>query len=450
MPIATTRHRLGRRPVPILALTAAAALVPASCVGGTQPEDTQSVTLGEEATLTIVSQFGDTPALQPVLEALSADWEREHPEVQVDIQYLSYDDLQKTLPTALASGSAPDVFDYDASESTLGVLATNGLVRPLEDYADRYGWFDRLPESIVERATFDDTFYAVPRSSEAIGLFYNEALFTETGAPVPTDYEAFLTAARTLAQAGVTPIAFGNKDQWPSSHLVGAAVHAAVPADEIVAHESLDSDGTYSARNVQEAFDIARDWVARGFVTPDFNGVSFDDSVKAFMNGEAGMFIEGTGVTPDLLATLGPDSPIRFVPFPMIDTSLEQQAAGGAGGSWAISSSSTVADIAADWIDFVHFSAEAERRWLEAGVLPTTDYDGTDADVPALLRQNLEVVRAANDGGGIGRWTAFSSSPLVTDAWNGAAQAFLTGEIEAATFTRSLDDALDEARDAAR
>lgn len=430
----------------ILALTAATLT---GCVGAAQDDgDGESLALGDEATLTVVSQFGDTPALQPVLESISAAWEREHPEVSVDIQYLSYDDLQKTLPTTLASGSAPDVFDYDASESTLGVLATNGLVHPLTDYAEQYGWLDALPESVVERATFDDTFYAVPRSSEAIGLFYDEALFAEHGAPAPTDYASFLAAAETLRDAGVVPIAFGNKDQWPSSHLVAAAVHASVPVDEIVAVESLGGDGVYSAPAVQDAFEAARGWVAGGFVTPDFNGVSFDDSVKAFMNGQAGMLIEGTGVTPDLIATLGPESSVRFVPFPMIDPALEQQAAGGAGGSWAISASSPVADIAADWIDFVHFSDEAERLWLEAGVLPTTGYDGAGADVPALLRQNLEVVQAANEGGGIGRWTAFSSSPLVTDAWNGGGQSYLAGDLDVAAFTGSLDAALAEARSA--
>jgi ABC-type glycerol-3-phosphate transport system substrate-binding protein len=436
-----------RRTALLLALTAVTTLTVTACVGGAQDDgDGESLALGDEATLTVVSQFGDTPALQPVLETISDAWEQDHPEVTVDIQYLSYDDLQKTLPTALASGSAPDVFDYDASESTLGVLATNGLVHPLTAYAEQYGWLDALPESVVERATFDDTFYAVPRSSEAIGLFYDEGLFAQHGAPAPADYESFLAAAEALRQAGVVPIAFGNKDQWPSSHLVAAAVHAAVPVDEIVAVESLGGDGVYSAPAVQDAFEAARGWVSAGFVTPDFNGVSFDDSVKAFMNGQAGMLIEGTGVTPDLIATLGADSDVRFVPFPMIDASLEQQAAGGAGGSWAISASSPVADIAADWIDFVHFSDEAERLWLEAGVLPTTGYDGAGADVPALLRENLEVVRAANDGGGIGRWTAFSSSPLVTDAWNGGGQAYLAGDLDVAAFTGSLDAALVEAR----
>jgi ABC-type glycerol-3-phosphate transport system substrate-binding protein len=428
-----------------LAIGAAAVVTLAGCVGGTQPGSEENIPLGEEATLTVQSQFGDNAALQPVLEAISALWETEHPEVTVDIQFLTAEDQVKTLPTALSSGSGPDIFDYDAAEGALGVLATSGLVEPLDEYAAEYGWFDKLPETVVARTTYDDTFYAVPRSSEAVGLFYNAAIFEQYGLAEPATYDAFIDAAEALKAAGVTPIAFGNKDQWPSSHLIGAAMHAVVPVDEINSIESLDSDGEWSALNVHESFDIAQSWASGGYLTPNFNGVSFDDAFKSFMNGEAGLFIEGTGVTADLLSSPILDD-VRFIPFPMIDSSIEQQAQGGVGGSWAVSSSSKAPDIAADWINFVHFSDEAEQLWLEAGVLPTTNYDTVDADIAPLLLQNVDVVQAALDGGGIGRWTGYTSSPLVTDAWNGGGQDFLAGAIDAVTFTTSLDEALSSAR----
>ncbi|NED96874.1 carbohydrate ABC transporter substrate-binding protein [Phytoactinopolyspora alkaliphila] len=433
----------------ILALAGPAAVLGAvsltACVGGVEPSGDTSVPLGEDATLTVVSQFGDNAALQPVLQEISGLWEQGHPEVNVDIQFLSAEDQQKTLPTSLSSGSGPDVFDYDAAEGALGVLAANGLVRPLDEYAGEYGWLDRLPESMIERITYDGAFYAVPRSSEAVGLFYNADILTDHGIAEPDDYASFIAAADALRDADITPVAFGNKDQWPSSHLVGAAIHALVPVDEINAFESLDAEGHWSATQVREAFEITYGWVESGYLTPNFNGVSFDDAFKSFMNGEAGMFIEGTGVTPDLIANT-PAGEIRFISFPMIDEKLEQQAQGGVGGSWAISSSSPVADIAADWIDFVHFSEEAERIWLEAGVLPTTDYSTDGVELAPLLRESVEVVQDALDGGGLGQWTGYTSSPLVTDAWNGGGQRFLAGEIDADAFTASLDEALDEAR----
>jgi predicted NBD/HSP70 family sugar kinase len=94
------------------------ALVLAACgttTGGGSGGTSGALKPGEKATLTVVSQFGDNAALQPVLMKLNEAYEAKHPEVTVTIQFLSADDEQKTLPTALASGSGPDIFDYDAA-----------------------------------------------------------------------------------------------------------------------------------------------------------------------------------------------------------------------------------------------------------------------------------------------------------------------------------------------
>ena len=443
--------RLGRRTNPwtVAVLALAPLTLLSACVGGGDSADNDdSVQLGDKASLTVLSQFGDNPALQKVLDGLSSNWEKKHPEVTVDIQYLTLDDLTKTVPTMLSSGEGPDVIDYDANESTLGDLAKSGLLEPLDDYAEEYEWTDRLPESVAERTTYDDELFGIGRSSEAVGLFYNADLFDRLGIQAPDSYDNFLAAADELGRNGIVPVAFGNKDQWPSSHLVGAAIHSSVPVADLASIETLAGDGSWTDPAVVEAMDTAVGWAESGYLTPNYNGVSFDDVAKQFFAGDAGMFVEGTGLTPDILDNMaGVD--VRFISFPMMDSSIPQQAEGGLGGAWAINASSPAPDVAADWLNYVHFSPEAEEAWLEAGVLPSTDYDGSGADVPELVTDNLSVVAAAQDEGGIGFWTGYSSSPLVTDAWNGGGQQLLDGELSAEDFAAQLQDALEQARDAA-
>ena len=409
--------------------------------------DSRRAGAGDDAVqLTVLSQFGDNPALQNVLDELNETFESNNPGIDVDIEYLTLDDLTRTVPTALASGEGPDVIDYDANESSLGDLARNGLLASLDDYATSYEWTDRLAESALERTTFDGQLFGIGRSSEAVGLFYNADIFATHGIAAPDTYDAFITAADTLAAAGITPIAFGNQDQWPSSHLIGAALHATVPIETITGIETLGGTGSWSDPAVIAAFDTGAGWAASGYLTPDFNAVSFDDALKSFFAGEAGMFIEGTGVIPDIITNMeGVD--VRFVPFPM-QSGEPQQAEGGIGGAWAITASADAPDAAAAWIDFVHFSDDAEAAWFAAGVLPTTNFDGGSVEVDDLVRDSLDVVAAALDGGGIGYWTGYSSSPLVIDAWNGGAQLLLTGELEAVTFAAQLQDALEQARTA--
>lgn len=432
-----------------LAVAATAAVGLSACgttTGSGSDDGSGGLAVGDKATLTVVSQFGDNVALQPVLKKLSEAYVAKHPEVTVNIQFLSADDEQKTLPTSLASGSGPDIFDYDAAESALGEFATNGLVAPLDRYADRYGWAEKMTTPVLDRARYDDKLYGVPRSSEAVGLFYNTAIFAKHGIGAPTTYAAFLEAADRLKAAGVTPIAFGNKDQWPSSHLIGAALHANTPVQTIRSLESLRGTATWRDGRVRASMAIAQSWAKKGYLTSNFNGVAFDDAFKSFYIGQAGMFVEGTGVTPDILQNASRPGDFRFVSFPMIDSSLKQQAEGGVGGAWSIAASSKAKDIAADWINFVHFSDTAEAAWLKAGVLPTSRFDTSKLDIAPLLQQNVDVVRAAQGGGGIGAWIGYTSSALVTEAWNGAAQQFLGGSRDAAGFATTLDDALTKAR----
>jgi ABC-type glycerol-3-phosphate transport system substrate-binding protein len=448
MRIMNVRH--GISPMGGLGVLLASALLVSACVGAGSADagdDPSAAGRDGSAELTVLSQFGDNPALQEVLDDLNSTYEREHPDVSVEIEYLTLDDLTKTVPTKLASGSGPDIIDYDANESSLGELATNGLLTPLDEDASRYGWSGGLAESVLARTQYDGQLFGVGRSSEAVGLFYNQDIFEQHGVREPETYEDFLAAADAFRDTDVTPIAFGNKDQWPSSHLIGAALHAAVPLETIQGFETLSGTGAWTSPEVVEALGAAREWVEQGYLTPNFNGVSFDDALGEFSSGQAAMFIEGTGVTPDLLADM--DAPVRFVPFPMIDPALPQQAQGGVGGAWAISAASPAPDVAADWIDFVHFSPEAEAAWFRAGVLPTTDYDGAGVEVPDLARDNLDVVRAAQEGGGIGYWTGFATSPLVTDAWNAGAQQLLDGQLDATSFAQGLQEALDQARAAA-
>jgi len=442
------QRRRGLQPAAAISALLLIALALTGCVSGQSSGSSASASgpqPGGAAHLTVLSQLGDNPALQPVLNRLNAAYMKAHPKTTVTIQYLTLDELTKTVPSTLASGSGPDVIDYDANESTIGSLAKAHLVVPLDSYAQSYGWDSKLTPSTVSRLTYDGHLYGVGRSSEGVGLFYNADLFHRLGIAPPTTYAALITAAQQLKAHGVIPFAFGDKDQWPSSHLVGAAIHSIVPLSTVRNVETLAGTGTWTDPAIVSAIATAVSWVKDGYVTPNFNGVSFAQAEGQFYTGKAGMFIEGTGVVPDLEANM-PHTDVRFLPFPMKDPSAKQQMEGGLGGAWAITSTSKAPAVAADWINFVHFSPEAQQAWLAAGVLPTTSMSSTPSGLSLLVKDSLKVTQTAQADSGVGYWTGYASSPLVTDAWNSGAQLVLSGQQSPASFAKSLQDALDQAR----
>ena len=410
----------------------------------TEAESTEAAP--DTASLTVWTQLGDNPALQGVLDGLNQAFMAQNPNISVEVEHQTFDNLQQTVPTALASGAGPDIIDFDANESTLGALAKTDLVIDLEPYFAQHGWDDQLFPWVRERVRFGAGPVGVGRSNEVVGIYYNADLFAELGLEPPETYGAFLAAADGLAEAGVTPIAFANLDQWPASHFLGVAVHASVPIEKIGGFESLAASGAWDDPAVAAAVAESVSWVDAGYVLDGFNGLGYDDGNAEFYAGRAGMHITGTWLVGDITANMA-DTDVRFIAFPMIDESLPKQAEGGIGGAWAITSSSDSPDAAALWIDFVHFSEEAEAAWVEAGVLPTTNFDMSTVDAPPLLKDNFAVLEAASAEGGIGYWLGFTAHPIVSDAFTSNSQIVLDGSLSVEDYISRMQDALVEARD---
>ena len=409
-------------------------------------DDEEAMEDDEPITLTVWTQLGDNPVLSETLDALNASFMEENPNVTVELEHQTFDNLSATVPTALSSGSGPDIIDYDANAGTIGALSDTGLLVDLEPYFQEFGWDDQLFPWVKERVTFANGPVGVGRSNEVVGIYYNNDIFTDLGIDPPDTYAQFLAAADALAAADITPVAFANQDQWPASHFLGVAVHASVPNDQIRGFETLGESGTWNSAEVVSALEAAVGWVDSGYVLDGFNGLAYDDGNGEFYAGRAGMHITGTWLAGDIAGSMeGID--VRFTGFPMIDESLPFQAEGGIGGAWAISSSSESQDAAAAWIDFVHFADESEAAWVAGGVLPTTNFDIASGEVPQLLQDNFAVLERASAEGGIGYWLGFTADPIVGDTFTSSSQLVLDGSTSIPDYLEGLDDALADARD---
>ena len=96
-------------------------------------------------------------------------------------------------------------------------LAEEGLLRPLNDLAEEGNWTDNLPPLIVQNATHDGNFYAVPVNIHADNwMWYSTAIFDEIGAEPPATWDDFFAVADQIQEAGYTPLALGGQP-WQES-----------------------------------------------------------------------------------------------------------------------------------------------------------------------------------------------------------------------------------------
>ena len=132
-------------------------------------------------------------AEQEMIETLNAEFEEAHPGVTIQREIYATDDLTNILPLELSSENGPDVTMINQGYGGMGALVEAGLLLPLNDYADQYGWWDRYAAGLHSRNSFSEdgkqfgvgNLYGVSVTAEVVGVYYHRDLFESHGLEVP-------------------------------------------------------------------------------------------------------------------------------------------------------------------------------------------------------------------------------------------------------------------------
>lgn len=377
-----------------------------------------------------------------VAQTLNAEFELQHPGVTIDRTARPLEDLKVTAKLALGSGEGPDVPMVNQGAPDMGEMVQAGLIRPLDGYAEQYGWLDLHSERLFERKrwTEDGDFgegqlYGVSPEIFVVGVYYNRAKFEEAGVAVPETFEEFQQALATLQDAGITPITFGNADRWPAIHLYGAVQHLFVEQDYL-SDLIYGRGGSWVDDGNAEAARIVRDWVERGYLSEGYAGLSYDDSWQRFVAGEGAMMITGSEVA-DLFAD-NPD--IGFFAMPPLEENAGEVPLHivGTGIPFSISASTENADLAAEYLDWM-MSERASEAWLEAGVVPALPIDEGMLEDGSLQQDVYEVWTRIDEAGATGFYLDWAT-PSFYDTLTSSLQQLLAGRSGADAFLEDLDE----------
>ena len=311
------------------------------------------------------------------IEALNTAFTEAYPNITIDRVSRSTDDLRTTLRLALSGDDAPDVVQANNSRSEMGQYVGAGLLVPLDEYAEAYGWFDRFPESVRALASYSDDgavfgdgqLYGLPQMGEIVGLFYNKAKLDELGIEPPATTDEFAAAAEAAQAAGETPVQFGNSEAWPGIHQYGFVQNQFVDAESIRDLGFGRPGSSWTSEENLSAAEAIVSWADSGVFAEGFSGVDYDTAWQNFAQGDGVFFVGGTWLVADLTDAMGDE--VGFVLTPA-GASGQNLVTGGISIPWAIPANSENADAAAAYIDFIT-NSEAMAIVTEAGNLPVVD-----------------------------------------------------------------------------
>jgi multiple sugar transport system substrate-binding protein len=359
----------------IAAAAVAAALGLAGCGGGGDS--------GSGGKTKVVVWDGYEDAQGKNLTALIAQYNKDHPDVEVTQLVSSSDRVLQKVLTAVRGGSPPDVAYMFGSWSPN--IAKIPQVVDMSQYVDEADWkWDDFYEGERQAATVGDKIVGVPALVDNLAIVYNKKLFKEAGVSPPTPdwtWDDFRAAAKKLTdpskkQYGWLIPADGTEDTvWHYDAMLWEA-----------GGDILNSDNTEAAFNSDagvEALTMLQDMAVTDkslyLDTTNANGT------KLMNSGKIGMMVTGPW---DLSSLPDIDYGVQVMPTFAGSDAGHQTIAGP--DNWVVFDNGSERKQAA--VDFVRWLTAADQvrtTSLATGDLPIRESVGADASFRKQLDQNL-------------------------------------------------------------
>lgn len=317
------------------------------------------------AVVTSWDQFSNSgiTAAGPAMDQLITQFEKENSGVRMIRTVTPSIGIRESYRLAVSAGKPPDLAYTWPAASVLAGYARDKKLAPLNAYQKQYGW--KLDPFFVQRNSYGGQLYGVPFEQDIMGVYYNKAIFQKLNLKPPTTYAEFLSISEVLKKAGITPIAFGNRDQWPATNVFSLIL--GLTAGKKAEQEVLFGDAKWTRPEFVKAAQTFVDWNTKGYLPRGFNGIGFDESTFLFTSGKAAMFPQGSWVVQNVAR----DSKFEVGAFQLPPIgAVPRGTVWGEGSQFQISAAATQSsrDGAARFVNFL--TAPKNRQvWVEKGYL---------------------------------------------------------------------------------
>ncbi len=279
----------------MLAGCAAPTAAPTAPTATSAPADTSAPAATQTQELVTLKYQTWNPsetALRPILD----QFEKENPNIKVELTVSESTVYQQKLPLALNSGEPIDVVGV---QSGLMVEQIRANLQPMDQLMAKYAgsdWESKFVPSNLTTArslASDGGLYFIPmgRLGSAVG-FYNGAIFDELGLKVPQTYAELVAVAKTIREKkpDVTPMVFPG-DNWFQDELLLTIVGQDDPS---FFNNIRYKDGKWDTASYIQALTEYKQMYTDGVLSLDNQDIDYGQAAKLFYTGKAAMYFNGT------------------------------------------------------------------------------------------------------------------------------------------------------------
>jgi raffinose/stachyose/melibiose transport system substrate-binding protein len=321
-----------------------------------------------------------------------------HPDVTIDFELKTFDQIQQTAQMILNSRDVPDVMEINKGNATAGLYSSLGLLTDLTEVAEERGWTEIMSPSIQITCRYDESgimgagsLYGVTNYGEFVMVYYNKDMFEEYGVQLPTTLEEFEDIAQMFVDEGITPLALGALDRWPVTQNFYELVLYQADQELIDGFQFFRADLDFRGEAFTFGAQKLLEHVQRGFYSPDATGIAYDDANASFIQGQVPMNLTGSWMFGAFMDQI---TDFEWGIFILPD---KQFNIGSGGNLWIVPENATNKELAYEFISLT-LDPEVQTVMANAGGIPI-NADLTQIEDERILELNAAFSTIAeNDG----------------------------------------------------
>lgn len=330
------------------------------------------------------------PVPKAAIEAAVKAFQDANPGLTVKLNTVAHTTFQENINNYL-QGSPDDAFGWFAGYRAR-FFASKNLVG---DITDVYKATPGIPDGLKKACSTEDGSKQIimPATYYPWVVLYRKSVWEKNGYAVPKTLDEFKALAEKMKGAGLTPLAFADKDGWEAMGMFDILNMRINGYDYHISLLSGKED--WSGPKVVKVFDTWKGLLP--YHQADALGRSWQEAAQSLQKGQTGMFYLGTFAAQQFAKGAEQDD-LDFFTFPEIDSAIGAGAIEAPTDGYMMSKRPKNEAGAKKWLGFLG-SAKAQDILVQAdpSVIATsqqadaTKYTGLQGKMLKLLKDAKEV-----------------------------------------------------------
>lgn len=225
-------------------------------------------------------------ATQGIFEGMAKDFSTAHPEADVKVEVVQWDNLEQRLTTDIAGGTAPDIAMIGTR--WLVDFVKNDIAEPLDSYITAE-FKARFNENFMTPSTINGKLYGLPVAASARAMYYNKDLLAKAELKDPPEnWDALVADAKKIKALGNDLYGFalqGKEIETDAYWYYSLWTHGG----ELI---EGGKSGLASPAAIA-ALSLYRSMIDQGLTEPDPTGYNRQDIERLFKQGRIGIILTG-------------------------------------------------------------------------------------------------------------------------------------------------------------